>query len=196
MALQIVEFAGTKSPAHEDHEKTSHISDNAGMKTPQPEMASQQVELTGKNTPTVQASEQHEKASLAPKQMDCPTFDLSLGLSPAIAPAKDLQIYTPTVQPAAQDWELPRVLSIEILSPTPETPANKAPVTIADDVVLYSYVVRLKNRERVKKKDEIYWFEKPKKTKGRKKKKTYMVGLYVRALYMQLIRRRTARSIM
>lgn len=60
------------------------------------------------------------------------------------------------------------MLSVEILSPTPESPA---PITTSDDIVLYSYVVRLKNRKRVQKKDKIYWYEKPKKKKGGEKKK-------------------------
>ena len=139
---QLVEFVGVKSPAHEDYEMGSQTVNNA---------ANVDNGLTDCGTP---------------KKMGWPTFDLCMGLSPAIEQPKDQ--HTPTVQPLAQDWESPRVLSVEILSPTPESPA---PITTTDDIVLYSYVVRLKNRKRVQKKDKIYWYEKPKKKKGGEKKK-------------------------
>lgn len=176
MTLQIVEFAETKSVAHE---LASQTANNAGMKTPQSEMASQQVEVDGKSTPMVQAFEQHEKASLTSQQMDYPTIDLSLGLSLAIAPAKDIQIYTPIVQSAAQDWESPRVLLIEFFLPPLETSANKAPVTTTDDVVLYSYIVRLKNREKMKKRTKFIGLRNQRRQRAEKRRRRTRIDLSV-----------------
>jgi hypothetical protein len=138
----IVELAGINSPA-----------------SPAPNlMASPIVELAGMNTPTVPASK------------DCSTFELGLMISPVVAAFEDNKIASLTVEHVAQDVGSPRVLSIQIHPTSPEIPVNNAFVTTTNDIILYSYVVRLKKRKRIKKNDEIYCYEQQKKRKGKTKK--------------------------
>lgn len=149
--------------AAEDHEVASSIVELAGINSPTiptpNQVASSIVELAGMNTLTVPASK------------DGRTFEAALMISPVLAAAsEDNKIASPTVEPVAQDVGSPRVLSIQIHPTYPEIPVNDASVSTTNNIILYSYIVRLKKRQRIKKVDEIYCYEQPKKRKGKTKK--------------------------